>query len=427
MKRVIVSLVVVAVVAITAFSFSQAFFSDTETSSGNTLQAGALDLKVDNTSYYNGVKSTTTSWELDDLDGHKFFDFADIKPGDWGEDTISLHVQTNDAWACYNVTVTANNDVSSTEPELGDGDLAEDPNNAFDGELAQNIQMAFWLDDGDNVYEVGESIFTQGSISQVAPALKGALADSLNGILGLQGQPMSGLTTYYLAKAWCFGNLTLNQLPEDAQTGPDVRPQGISCDGSGLNNLTQTDQVLGDISFSVVQSRHNPGYVCEQACVTRWADKPTVGGNFQGLRKNNTAILADRTDPNDALVAESLGTPYDNPVQAGTFFSLGFTGGNLTVEFNQPIVNNPGPDLKIYEVTGGTAYPDEIVKVEASQDNSTWVTLSAGLTRDNTTDLGSLPWAKYVRLTEASDINLFEATADGYDLDGVQYICPTII
>src|SRR5438876_1023190 len=39
-----------------------AFYADTETSQGNVLGAGALDLLIDNDSYYNGVLSPDNSW-----------------------------------------------------------------------------------------------------------------------------------------------------------------------------------------------------------------------------------------------------------------------------------------------------------------------------------------------------------------------------
>ena len=38
-----------------------AFFSDTETSQGNTFTAGAIDLLVDNESYYNGNRCTNVN------------------------------------------------------------------------------------------------------------------------------------------------------------------------------------------------------------------------------------------------------------------------------------------------------------------------------------------------------------------------------
>ena len=55
-----------------------AFFSDTETSTGNTFAAGAIDLGIDNESYYNGVFNADTSWDLSDLTDQLFFDFQDI-------------------------------------------------------------------------------------------------------------------------------------------------------------------------------------------------------------------------------------------------------------------------------------------------------------------------------------------------------------
>ena len=105
MKKILMSLgVIVAVGAIVAGA-TGAFFSDSETSVGNTFTAGDIDLQIDNESYaidYNIpgydnpvgalVASTHTSWELTDLTIEKFFDFVDLKPGDMGEDTISIHV-----------------------------------------------------------------------------------------------------------------------------------------------------------------------------------------------------------------------------------------------------------------------------------------------------------------------------------------------
>ena len=127
-----------------------AFFSDTESSLGNTFTAGAIDLKIDNTSYYNGVFSTSTSWSLKDLTIEKFFNFLDLKPGDRGEDTISLHVDTNDAYLCANVKLTSNDENGCNEPEgLVDGTCGgTDPVGAGLGELASNVNFLWWADDG---------------------------------------------------------------------------------------------------------------------------------------------------------------------------------------------------------------------------------------------------------------------------------------
>ena len=49
------------------------------------------------------------------------------------------------------MTLTSNDDESSNEPELEAGDDLEDANLTWDGELAQNLQMFWWADDGDGV------------------------------------------------------------------------------------------------------------------------------------------------------------------------------------------------------------------------------------------------------------------------------------
>src|SRR3989344_1380301 len=106
-----------------------------------------------------------------------------------------------------------------------------------------------------------------------------------------------------------------------------------------------------------------------------------VGPVHQGKRKNNTNVLPARSNPSSAFGApQSTGTPFDNPVVEGTFFALGFSatttvGGSIVLTFDNFIVDVPGPDITMFEITGGTSYPDERARVEASQDGTTWVTL----------------------------------------------------
>ena len=248
-----------------------AFFSDTETSTGNTLLAGALDLKIDNTSYYNNVLNQSTTWLPADLTNQLFFNFDDVKPGDIGEDTISLHAE-NDCWICAVITLTENNDNTCTEPEQLDDPTCSEPNgNLLDGELAEKINFIFWADDGDNVLENNEAtpgaIIDQGTAADVLNNNTITLADSnVNNIGGIDGQPMAGGVTHYIGKAWCFGTLTPTPLAQDGANNivsPANSTGGVACDGSLLNNATQTDRVLADIKFTAVQSRNNPGYICQ--------------------------------------------------------------------------------------------------------------------------------------------------------------------
>ncbi len=295
MRKILTSIFVIALLAVAVVGATRAFFSDTETSTGNVLAAGAIDLGVDNHSYYNGVLNPGTTWKVDyDLDpllgddpstpnvvetdfviepGRLFFDFHDLKPGDWGEDTISLHVKDNDSWLCADVTLTSDDDNGLTEPEGDDGDITPGP--LGEGELADHINFYWWADDGDNVFEtcqgeeqpqpcVNEALLPAGPIGalEVGETAHVALADSLTNIWGEQG-PLPGGEVRFVAKAWCFGTTEMTPYPQDGgnqQSGPDDRP--VLCDGSAETNVTQTDSLTADIAFRAVQSRHNDRFLC---------------------------------------------------------------------------------------------------------------------------------------------------------------------
>lgn len=420
MKRLLISLLTIGVIGGSALGLSGAFFSDTETSIGNVLSAGAIDLQIDNTSYYNNATSSATTWTLTDLTIEKFFNFSDVKPGDVGEDTISVHVNTNDAWLCADVTLTSDDENGIQPVESIDGDVTDGTGS---GELADRINFLWWADDGDNVLEDNETVLPGGPIGALAVGESATvrLADSTGSIWG--SGPLPGATTKYIGKAWCFGTLTPAPLPQKDGLTPANSTGGVSCDGSGEGNQTQTDSLTADITFNAVQSRNNPDFECAPppplACEDQWAS--SVASSNQLLRKNGTAVLPDRSDPTDALVAQSTGTPSDSPVIAGSFFSLGF-GGSIVVGFSQPFLNGPGNDLSIYEVTGGT-YPDELADVEVSSaPGGPWTLIGNDVVRDESLEMIN-PTAQYVRITDQSPLGPFEATADGFDLDGVQALC----
>lgn len=274
MKRILLSISTIALVAAFVALGTNAFFNDTETSTGNKLEAGSIDLKVDNHSYIDQghglVENADTTWRASDLNNETlFFNFTDLKPGDLGEDTISLHVDSNPSWLCADISLTADDDVSCTEPEKADDPTCTDPGapgntTLFDGELAHALNFIFWKDDGDNVLEDNEvnGILTQGPASGVLNGAHWALFDSST------GGPTDPTQVYFIGKAWCFGALTLNavtqdNLPGQPTNGPDVRGAGVKCDGTLVNNAAQTDLVTGDVIFRAVQARHNDPFYCD--------------------------------------------------------------------------------------------------------------------------------------------------------------------
>lgn len=274
MRKILASVFVIGVVGATVIGAARSYFSDVEKSTGNILQAGAIDLEIDNTSYYNGVPGhegimtfiPETSWEFGEAN-KAFFAFRDLKPGDLGEDTISLHLTSNPAWVCVDINLTAHDDGTCTEPELEDDNVCIPGNeDLFDGDLAQQLNFVFWRDDGDNVLEVGEQILTHGPASAILTGgVTWPIADSQTG-----GRLPLEPGTYYIGKAWCFGQLSENRVSQDEinTSGPNTRGPGVVCDGSGVNNAAQTDLLTGDIVFRAVQARHNPVYVCSRPTPT---------------------------------------------------------------------------------------------------------------------------------------------------------------
>ena len=299
MPRILLSLAVVVALSGGAVASTGAFFSDTETSTGNAFTAGDIDLKIDNSSYaidfniptFVGtstgafVANPANSWTITDLIAgtHKFFDFTDVKPGDYGEDTISIYSLSNDAWMCAAVRLTDDSDQSCAESELSDDPTCTTPG-LGQGELDSALNFAFWADDGDNVYEPiagasgsPEIIFLGGSLSDLASSTqKIALATPSGGAFGTSPLPGTNSITknphVHIAKMWCAGTLAPTNLVQDG-SGNSRSPltgTGFTCDGSTVNSAAQTDKVQGDIQFYTVQSRNNPNFSCTTDYTPVW-------------------------------------------------------------------------------------------------------------------------------------------------------------
>lgn len=276
-KKIALSAGMILFVAAGALGMTGAFFSDTETSTGNTFTAGAIDLKIDSVAHVNGLVCFDGKWHPEsvvvwngttlvlaqgqtpesvaatvlayntanpaaqpqagddcgttwgqpngkDIVGEKFFNFTDIKPGDEGENTISIHVDNNDAWMCATVGNLVDDENSITEPE---GAVDNTPNV---GELSSKLLVTIWKDDGDNIQENGETVLVNN-----VPVSAGVFPLYTP---GTTGTPFPGGQTKYLGVKWT--------LP------------------STVGNEVQTDKLTGDISFYVEQARNNPQFVCPQ-------------------------------------------------------------------------------------------------------------------------------------------------------------------
>ena len=267
MKKIYLSIASIIFAGAILVAGTNATYNNRNSSTGNTFATGIIDLKIDNESYVTNddgilVFSSTTSWTLSPLAGKLFFNFPDIKPGDIGEDTISLHVKNNKAWACMNVKITSTPENGQTGPE----DLIDPTGNDNGGELQDNLYFKFWADDGDNVYETGETVFKRGWVKDIWNGENWAITDSQTNIWGGSG-PLPANSVRYIGKAWCFGDMSENPVAQDGfgktgNNGPLVRGTGFSCEGKRIGNIVQSDGITADVSFYVEQSRNNSRFVC---------------------------------------------------------------------------------------------------------------------------------------------------------------------
>ncbi|OGC78272.1 hypothetical protein A2619_05670 [candidate division WWE3 bacterium RIFOXYD1_FULL_39_9] len=330
-KKILLSLALVAVASAAAIGGTIAFFSDTETSVGNTFTAGAIDLRVDSQCTYNGQESEQCGeWELKDLGTNfdqaiaevptvgsdRFYNFSDVKPGDFGENTISLHVRNNEAHACLIVDNLHNDDLGLTEPESEDGDETDGADN---GELAQAIKFFAWDDDGDNVWGTGElPLFTNTS---------GPASDVLNGrtyYLGVLpgGEWNDPAATQYIGVYWCYGDITV-----------DATSHTLSCSGASVNNVTQTDQLTADIKFYVEQTRHNQNFRCPEK-------KEIVFEEYYNTGKSAANKALDRPYIESEINGDTITFDFVNPTNF--FFAFDYRIDGETVN---PLTGGgvPGP------------------------------------------------------------------------------------
>jgi predicted ribosomally synthesized peptide with SipW-like signal peptide len=201
----------------------------------------------------------------DDLE-RPVIELQDVKPGDFGEVTFSVHLFDNPGYIWMNGALLANEEVSVTEPEAKDPDepssVAMNESEYAEslegpdvyGELADAIQVAIWHDDGDNLQDQSETVVmphSEGSSvnisieKETALVFRGTLREAMEVLSVGNGLPLDSdprdserqcypnSTTRHLAFAWW--------LPVDHA------------------NELQTDRVKFDLGFYTEQCRHNDG------------------------------------------------------------------------------------------------------------------------------------------------------------------------
>jgi len=192
-------------------------------------------------------------------------------------------------------------------------------------------------------------------------------------------------------------------------------------DDAYIQNSVTVHYEVYDNDYAFTTSDHFPvsaRFLLEQPFIENSCSGSSVVSFDQGRRRDGRRISWFRSRPHKAL-----GTPRER--RFFNFVSLGF-GGSITIELNNEIFDNKDTnEFAVFESTGfygniPCRYFPEKAEVFASQDGVNFVSLGTTC-QDGEFDLaaGNLSSAKYIKVVDISDRNIFPWFADGYDLDAI--------
>lgn len=237
MKKILVSLVTILAVSVATFSATQALFSDTETSEGNTFTAGSLDLTV------NGSNDPLSV----------LFTAEDLLPGvtkNAGTVAVTNAGSIPGKFTLMLSNVNSNEN-SLLEPETADGDVEDqeiDPTgynaNTGDGELWDMLSLTLYVDtNNDGVMQWNEPVIvnavhtdmTTGGGFRILLDQDLGTADLAHGFDGIINP---GQTVH-------VGLLV--KFKDDSQLKSQPQYNGLT------NNMAMTDDVSFDLIFGLEQ------------------------------------------------------------------------------------------------------------------------------------------------------------------------------
>ncbi|WP_238993866.1 SipW-dependent-type signal peptide-containing protein, partial [Halobellus captivus] len=306
---------------------TSALFSDTESFENNSITAGELDLKVDWQQTYTGPngmvpvnaypdhdedgwQSTSSgneyevgsplTLECSDLDSgaeldipsvynspnrevpgpidqqEHLIELGDVKPGDEGEVTFSLHLCDNPGFLWMKLQNIEEGPGDTTEPEAAE--LEGDEEDL--GELAENMYVEIWYDDDcDNKLDEGESVILgDGDGVHTDHVTLAQAREELGNMGGLIPLSNGGINGWNIPSK----GVSRNCFDGDQQYCIGVRwwiPKEVG-------NEIQGDTLDFDLGFYTEQCRHNDG--CEprdidlSTGVADWSvtDGPQTGGSI---------------------------------------------------------------------------------------------------------------------------------------------------
>ncbi|WP_435318961.1 SipW-dependent-type signal peptide-containing protein [Haloarchaeobius sp. TZWSO28] len=288
--------------------------------------------------------------------GDPLVNISDIKPGDFGEVTFSIHLCGNPGWVWMTGGLVDADENGNTDPEAADEDEIssgeEDPQNR---DLFEN--------EGD---ESGEPNTDPADTSQEPVELLDAINTALwydTGPDGAYGTGDSGEGDNFHEEGETFIPLTgtlrnVLQLLEEGRVPLDYTPDGgdgtISIDGAASDIGTSTDDALYQLTNSDLNLGSNRNVSCEEL------DDMLVS---HGYAETGTEYVGTKVQA-DALHSGTYTAGNGGTIQVD---SVNIEDGTVTLSTDFPVEavgikgGNEGEHIYVFEEKGGTdpAEPEE--------------------------------------------------------------------
>ena len=258
---------------------------------------------------------TLTTVEGEDDVINPLINLSDVKPGDFGELTLSFHLCDNDGyvWLTGELLDNAENGVTEPEaedPDENDGAGVADPGAGDDmsGELADNILTRIWYDDGNNQVdeETGEldimlAVDTSGSIEgDDQAAIEVGVNQFITELEELQNVQVGTLT---------FGDNDVNNL----NTLDDPANVSVSLEPADFNGNTPLPAAI-DIADQVVRDPGSGARAGAQKTVVVFTDG---GPNYENTNYSVGGFEAPRGADDPGFSDDDATDSYDSGTADG--------------------------------------------------------------------------------------------------------------
>lgn len=294
--------------------------------------------------------------------GDPLINLQDVKPGDFGEATLSFHLCDNPGYVWLNADNASADENSVTEPEADDdpdNDTATDDGSG-DGELLDEVQTAWWYDNNCNNLTDGEGGSGTGEDADVALVLddSGSISSSeRQDIIDAAKTFVDELASNDQAATVAFGSTAavekeLTKLDNSSDVS-DVKSSIDNYGTSGVGNSTNIDGALEAVNGELESTRARTS--ATPVIVVLSDGAPTANN---GIEASDNPDISD--DDDEAAVEEA-----DKVKSSGKrIISLGFglTSGGDAENLMKAIAGttaNSESEYADYESGSGDAPDDE--------------------------------------------------------------------